>query len=97
MSIVEEDPDALRVALSAENDSVILELIELVRQVLDKQETTQELSLPYDAELPYAILILSLCSQGIEAGDQERMSESLSLFFGFVAVEVTPAHELVQK
>jgi len=97
LSIVEEDPDALRVALSAENDSVILELIELVRQVLDEQETTQELSLPYDAELPHPILILSLCSQGIEAGDQERMPESLSLFFGFVAVEVTPAHELVQK
>ena len=97
MSIVEEDPDALRVALPTENDSVILKLIELIGQVLNEQEATQELSLSYDAQLPYTILILCLCLQGIEAGDQERMSDSLSLLFGFVAIEVTPTHELVQE
>ena len=97
MSIVEEDSDALRVTLPAEHDSVILELIELVRQVLDEQQTTQELRLRDDAELSHSVLVLSLCSQGIEAGDQQRMPDGLALFFGFAAVEVAPAHELVQK
>jgi hypothetical protein len=92
LSIVKEDSDALRVALSAKNNSVILKLIKLVCQVLDEQEATQELRLSHDVELSHSLFILSLRSKGIETGDQQSMPDSLSLFFGFAAVEVAPAH-----
>jgi hypothetical protein len=64
---VEKHSYGFRVAGATQEDSVVLELVVLVCQVLDDHEATDNLSLLEDSEVFDAIWILSLSLQGLQA------------------------------
>ena len=66
LAIVEQGPDAVRVALSAEYHPVVLELVVLVGQVLDDQQVAENLGLLPECESPDPVLALGLLFERVE-------------------------------
>ena len=97
MAIVKQGSDAVSVALSAEYDSVVFKLIELVCQVLDYQQIAKNLGLIPNRETCYAILAHCLSLQGAQSLDDEQSSEFLPLGFSLWSINVTMACKFVEE
>ena len=94
---VEKHRNGFRVARATQEDSVVLELVVLVCEVLDDHQTTDKLSLLKDSEVFNARLILCLCLQGFQAGSKQSISNSDSLLFSFITIEMSISGNLIKE